>query len=89
MEGMEIYNMIGPKSTDKTEAVVRIEKMFFKKIQFVTPTYLNINQLPDTSQMAGLTDWKLKCINQDALVFKCIGNSNKNIGLTTFADAMN
>ena len=55
--------MIGPKPTDKSEAVVQIEKMFFKKIQFFTPAFLEINQLPDTTHVAGLTDWKLKCIN--------------------------
>ncbi len=80
--------MIGPKPTDKSEAVVQIEKMFFKKIQFFTPAFLEINQLPDTTHVAGLTDWKLKCINQDALVFKCIGNPNQKTGMTIFADAI-
>jgi hypothetical protein len=60
---MEVYNMIGPKPTDKSEAVVKIEKMFFKKIQFVTPAFLDVNQYPDYTHVAGLTDWKLKCIN--------------------------
>lgn len=49
IEGMEVYNMIGPKPSDKSKEVIWIEKMFFKKIQFVTGSFLDVNQLPDVS----------------------------------------
>ena len=42
--------------------------------------------MPDLSRIVGLTDWKLKCLNQDALEFKCIDNLKPVI--KTFQEAL-